>query len=41
MEKYQAVTADDIKRVSEKYTNQTQRSIIVLEPKEKKGAANE
>ncbi len=41
LEKYQAVTADDIKRVSEKYTNQTQRSIIVLEPKAKKGAANE
>ncbi|WP_413584917.1 M16 family metallopeptidase [Bdellovibrio sp. HCB274] len=41
VEKYQAVTADDIKRVSEKYTNQTQRSIIVLEPKVKQGAANE
>ncbi|WP_413558090.1 M16 family metallopeptidase [Bdellovibrio sp. HCB209] len=41
IEKYQAVTADDIKRVSEKYTNQTQRSIIVLEPKGKQGAANE
>ena len=41
LEKYQAVTADDIRRASEKFTNQTQRSIIVLESKEKKGAANE
>lgn len=41
LEKYQAVTADDIKRASDKFTNQTQRSIIVLESKEKKGAANE
>jgi zinc protease len=41
LEKYQAVTADDIKRVSDKFTNQTQRSIIVLEPKKKEGAANE
>jgi zinc protease len=41
LDKYQAVTADDIKKMSEKFTNQTQRSIIVLEPKEKKGAANE
>ncbi|MGE5085136.1 MAG: M16 family metallopeptidase [Bacillota bacterium] len=41
LDKYQAVTADDIKRVSDKLTNQTQRSIIVLEPKNKEGAANE
>lgn len=34
--KYQAVTADDIKRVAEKYLGQTQRSIIMLEPKKKK-----
>ncbi|MEN0058973.1 MAG: pitrilysin family protein, partial [Bdellovibrio sp.] len=36
LEKYQAVTAEDIKRVSEKYTQQTQRSIITLEPRTKK-----
>lgn len=36
LDKYQAVTADDIKRVAEKFTQQTQRSIITLEPKEKK-----
>ncbi|XGC81715.1 M16 family metallopeptidase [Bdellovibrio bacteriovorus] len=36
LEKYQAVTADDIKRVAEKYMQQTQRSIISLEPKAKK-----
>ncbi|WP_374035145.1 M16 family metallopeptidase [Bdellovibrio bacteriovorus] len=36
LEKYQAVTADDIKRVADKYTQQTQRSIITLEPKVKK-----
>jgi zinc protease len=34
--KYQAVTADDVKRVAEKYLNQTQRSIIVLEPQGKR-----
>lgn len=34
--KYQAVTAEDIKRVAEKYTQQTQRSVISLEPKLKK-----
>ncbi len=33
LEKYELVTAEDIKKVSEKYTNQTQRSVIVLEPK--------
>ncbi len=33
LERYQAVTVDDIKRVFEKYTQQTQRSIISLEPK--------
>lgn len=33
LEKYQAVSADDIKSVAEKYTQQTQRSIITLEPK--------
>ncbi|MNJ98432.1 Protease 3 precursor [compost metagenome] len=33
LEKYQAVTVDDIKRVVDKYTQQTQRSIITLEPK--------
>nr|BFD58787.1 pitrilysin family protein [Bdellovibrio sp. CKG001] len=36
LEKYQAVTADDIKRVADKFTQQTQRSIITLEPKVKK-----
>lgn len=36
LEKYQAVTAEDIQRVAEKYTQQTQRSIITLEPKVKK-----
>lgn len=36
LEKYQAVTADEIKKVAEKYTQQTQRSIITLEPKVKK-----
>ncbi|WII71227.1 pitrilysin family protein [Bdellovibrio sp. 22V] len=36
LEKYQAVTADDIKKVADKYTQQTQRSIITLEPKAKK-----
>lgn len=34
LEKYQAVTPDDIKRVVDKYTQQTQRSIITLEPKQ-------
>lgn len=36
LEKYDAVTAEDIKRVAEKYTQQTQRSIITLAPKAKK-----
>ncbi|UOF02768.1 M16 family metallopeptidase [Bdellovibrio reynosensis] len=36
LERYQAVTAEDIKRVAEKYMQQTQRSIISLEPKAKK-----
>ncbi|HEY1079469.1 MAG TPA: insulinase family protein, partial [Bdellovibrio sp.] len=36
LEKYQAVTADDIKKAMEKHTQQTQRSIITLEPKAKK-----
>lgn len=36
LEKYQAVTADDIKRVADKFTQQTQRSIVTLEPKVKK-----
>lgn len=36
LEKYQAVTADDIQKVAEKYTQQNQRSIITLEPKVKK-----
>jgi zinc protease len=39
LEKYEAVTADDILRVATKYTQQTQRSIITLEPKAKKEAA--
>lgn len=34
--KYQAVTADDVKKVAEKYLNQTQRSIVVLEPQGKR-----
>jgi zinc protease len=36
LEKYQAVTAEDIKRVMNAYTQQTQRSIVTLQPKEKK-----
>lgn len=36
LEKYQAVTAEDIQRVSAKYTQPAQRSIITLEPKQKK-----
>jgi zinc protease len=36
LEKYQAVTADDVKNVVDKYTQQNQRSIITLEPKVKK-----
>ncbi|MGZ3800422.1 MAG: M16 family metallopeptidase [Bdellovibrio sp.] len=36
LEKYQAVTAQDIKKVTNKYTQQTQRSILTLEPKAKK-----
>jgi zinc protease len=39
LEKYQAVTAEDIQRVATKYTQQTQRSIITLEPKAKKETA--
>ncbi|MNL10182.1 Peptidase M16 inactive domain protein [compost metagenome] len=39
LEKYQAVTAEDIQRVATKYTQQTQRSIITLEPKVKKETA--
>lgn len=38
LEKYQAVTAEDIKRVMEKYTQQTQRSILTLQPKPKAAA---
>lgn len=33
LDKYELVTSDDIKRVADKYTNQTQRNVIVLEPK--------
>lgn len=33
LEKYQAITIEDVKKASEKYTQQTQRSIIILEPK--------
>ncbi|AHI05264.1 protease [Bdellovibrio bacteriovorus W] len=36
LEKYQAVTADDILKVMAKYTQQNQRSIITLAPKAKK-----
>lgn len=36
LDKYNAVTADQIKAVSNKYLNQSQRSIVVLEPKVKK-----
>ncbi len=36
LDKYQAVTAEDIQNVFKKYTQQTQRSIITLEPKKKK-----
>lgn len=41
LEKYQAVTAEDIKRVMEKYTQQTQRSILTLQRKEKPVAPTE
>jgi zinc protease len=33
IEKYQAVTLDEVKNVAAKYLNQTQRSIVSLEPK--------
>ncbi len=33
LDKYEKVTANEIKKVMEKYTGQTQRSIITLEPK--------
>ena len=36
LDKYEAVTAEDIQKAADKYTNQTQRSVIVLEPKGKK-----
>jgi zinc protease len=36
LDKYNAVTAEQIKDVSNKYLNQKQRSIVVLEPKGKK-----
>lgn len=36
LEKYQAVTAEEIKKVANKYTQQTQRSIVTLEPRAKK-----
>lgn len=36
LEKYEAVTPADIRRVADKFTQQTQRSIIVLEPKAEK-----
>ncbi len=35
LEKYNQVTEQDILKVSQKYFNQTQRSIVVLEPKKK------
>jgi zinc protease len=41
LEKYQAVTAEDIQRVAAKYTQPNQRSIITLEPKAKKGMTHE
>jgi zinc protease len=36
LDKYNAVTAEQVKEVSNKYLNQIQRSIVVLEPKAKK-----
>lgn len=36
LDKYNAVTAEQVKEVSNKYLNQNQRSIVVLEPKAKK-----
>jgi len=36
LEKYNAVTAEQVKEASNKYLNQNQRSIVVLEPKAKK-----
>lgn len=38
LEKYEAVTAEDIRRVANKLMNQTQRSIVALEPKAKAAA---
>jgi zinc protease len=35
LEKYNKVTAEDIRKASEKLLNQNQRSIVVLQPKEK------
>lgn len=35
LEKYQAVTKEDIQRVAKKYLNTNQRSIVVMEPKQK------
>jgi zinc protease len=35
LDRYNAVTADQIKAVANKYLNQTQRSVIVLEPRAK------
>ena len=35
LEKYNKVTANDILRVAQKYFNQTQRSIVSIEPKKK------
>lgn len=36
LDKYNAVTAEQVKDVANKYLNQNQRSIVVLEPKDKK-----
>lgn len=38
IERYAKVTPEDIQRVAKKYLNQTQRSIVVLEPRGTKGA---
>lgn len=38
LEKYEAVTADDILQVSKKYLKDYQRSTVVLEPKTKRGS---
>lgn len=35
LERYEAVTSEDLRRVANRYLNQTQRSVVVLAPREK------